>query len=56
MLNLAHFVFGAKEVDGAGIRLTESKVQPLAEHVEAITNFPKPMNITDMMSFWALVS
>ena len=56
ILNPQKVTIGAKEVDWAGIRVTENKVVPLAEHMDAIANFPKPMNLTDMRSYWALVS
>ena len=56
VLNPEKFAFGKDEVDWAGIRITEKGVSPLPEHVEAIRNFTVPGNITDMRSYWALVS
>ena len=55
ILNGDKFRFSKDTVDGAGIRLRENKVQPIPEHVKAIREFPKPMNITDMRTYWALV-
>ena len=55
VLNPEKFAFGKDEEDWAGIRITEKGVSPLLEHVEAIRNFPVPVNITDMLSYWALV-
>ena len=54
-LNPEKFTFARDEVDWAGIKVGQTSVKPLDEHVEAIRNFPKPVNITDMRSFYALV-
>ena len=56
ILNPDKFSFGCDEVNWAGVRLTKDKVLPLEEHVEAIRNFPTPVNVTDMRSYWALVN
>ena len=56
ILNPDKFSFGCDEVNWAGFRLTKDKVLPLEEHVEAIRNFPTPVNVTDMRSYWALVN
>ena len=56
ILNPEKFTFSKDEVDWAGIRITRDKVEPLAEHVEAIATFPSPENLTDMKSYWALIS
>ena len=54
-LNPEKFVFAQEEVNWAGIKIGKRSVEPLEEHVEAIRNFPKPVNITDMRSFFALI-
>ena len=56
VLNSDKFYFGEDTVDWAGIRLTKDKAQPLPEHIKAIREFPTPVNITDMRSYWALVN
>ena len=56
VLNSDKFSFGEDTVDWAGIRITKDKVQPLPEHIKAIREFPTPVNITDMRSYWALVN
>ena len=56
ILNPDKFNFAEDEVDWAGIRVTNEKCKPLDAHVDAIRNFPIPVNITDMRSFMALVN
>ena len=56
VLNSDKFSFGKDTVDWAGIRLTKDKAQPLPEHVKVIKEFPTPINLTDMRSYWALVN
>ena len=56
VLNSDKFSFGEDTVDWAGIRITKDKAQPLPEHVKAIREFPTPINLTDMRSYWALVN
>ena len=46
----------AKYLTLVGIRVTKDKCKPLDAHVDAIRNFPTPVNITDMRSFMALVN
>ena len=55
-MNPEKFHFAEDEVDWAGIRITKDKCRPLDSHVEAIRNFPVPVNVTDMRSFMALVN
>ena len=43
-------------MDWAGVRLTKDKAQPLPEHVMAIREFPRPNNITDLRSYYALLN
>ena len=56
ILNPDKFQFAEDSVDWAGVRLTADKVAPLPEHVQAIRDYPAPRNITDMRSYFALVS
>ena len=56
VLNSDKFTFGEDTVDWAGVRITRDKVQPLPEHIKAIREFPTPMNITDLRSYYALVN
>ena len=56
MLNSDKFSFGEDTVDWAGVRITKDKVKLLPEHIKAIREFPTPMNITDMRSYYALVN
>ena len=56
ILNPDKFQFAEDSVDWAGVRLTADKVEPLPEHVQAIRDYPAPRNITDMRSYFALVS
>ena len=54
-LNPEKFVFAQETVEWAGFRIGPTTVEPLPEHVEAILNYPTPINLTDMRSFFALV-
>ena len=54
--NPEKFVFGEKTVDWAGYRIGPETLQPLPKHTEAIRTFPKPLNLTDLRSFMALVN
>ena len=45
ILNPEKYNFGKDVVDWAGVRVTQDKIAPLPEHVEAIKNFPVPENI-----------
>ena len=55
ILNPDKFVFAQDTVDWAGFRVGPTTVEPLPEHVESIRDYPIPMNVTDMRSFFALV-
>ena len=54
--NPAKFRFAEDEVEWAGIKLTRDGAAPMDSHVQAIRDFPAPLNVTDMRSFWALVN
>ena len=43
-------------MDWAGIRITQDKAQPLPKDVKAIKEFPTPIDLTAMHSYWALVN
>ena len=43
-------------MDWAGIRLTNDMAQPIPKHVKAIMEFPTPINLTDMRSYWVPVN
>ena len=43
-------------MDWEGSRLTKDKAQPLREHEKVIREFPRPSNITDLQSYYALVN
>ena len=51
VLNSDKFSFGEDTGDWAGIRLTKDKAQALPEHVQAIKEFPTPINLTDKRSY-----
>ena len=56
ILNPDKFQFAADVVDWAGVRISADKVEPLPDHVQALRNFPAPKTLTDMRSYFALVS
>ena len=39
----------------AGFTIGPATVKPLHKHTEAVRTYPTPVNITDMMSFMALL-
>jgi hypothetical protein len=53
--NADKFEFAKETLEWAGIKMTPHGAEPLPEHVEAISNYPVPVNVTDMRSFFALV-
>ena len=55
-LNPKKFVFCRTTVEFAGFNITPTTVQPCARQLEAILNFPKPQNITDIRSWFGLVN
>ena len=46
-LNTDKFVFAKDEVEFVGFQITASSVRPSQKYLQAITDFPKPRNITD---------
>ena len=49
------FVFCQKELEFVGFWLGEDSIKPSPETLKAITEFPRPTNITDIRSFFGLV-
>ena len=56
VLNPDKFQFADKSVDFAGFRITEKDVEPLPKYLDSIRNFPTPINITDVRSWFGLVN
>lgn len=56
ILNPEKFVFSAPTVDFAGFPITMTDVQPCSRYLEAIHNFPRPRNVTDVRSWFGLVN
>ena len=56
VVNPKKFQFCQREVDFAGFRITEEKIQPLPKYVEAIRAFPTPTNTTDIRSWFGLIN
>ena len=48
--------FAQDKVSWAGVKLSVDKVAPLPDHEDAIKRFPMPTNITDLRSYFALVT
>ena len=56
LLNPDKFQFCQHEIDFAGFRVTDQEVKPLPKYLEAIKNFPRPTNISDIRSWFGLVN
>ena len=56
ILNPDKFVFCQHTVSFAGLDITPSHVRPNQNYLDAIRNFPKPQNITDMRSWFGLIN
>ena len=56
ILNPAKFKFGEDTVEFAGFEITNNSVRPCKKYLDAIQNFPKPSNITDVRSWFGLVN
>ena len=50
------FQFSSHEIDFAGFRVTDSEVKPLPKYLDAIRDFPRPTNISDIRSWFGLVN
>ena len=55
-LNPSKFQFAEDEVEFAGFRITSTNVQPSNKYLDAILNFPTPVDITGMRSWFGLVN
>ena len=55
-LNLSKLQFCQVEIEFAGFVVTEDHVKPLPRYLDAIRNFPRPSNITDIRSWFGLVT
>ena len=53
--NPAKFVFCRREVEFCGFRIRNDGVMPSEHTIEAIKNFPRPKNLTDIRSLFGLV-
>ena len=56
VLNPNKFQFAQKSVDFAGFRINSDTVEPLPKYLDAIREYPTPVNITDIRSFFGLVN
>ena len=56
ILNPTKFTFGADEVEFAGFEITNTNVRPCDKFLRAILDFPTPLNLTDIRSWFGLVN
>ena len=56
ILNPKDFQFCQREVKFAGFFITEEDVKPLPKYLDAIRNFPRPSNISEIRSWFGLVN
>ena len=56
MLNPEKFQFSQDTVEFAGFRISNTSVEPLPKYIDAIRNFSRPRNITDIRSWFGLVN
>ena len=56
VLNPDKFQFCRKEVDFAGFKISNNKVEPLPKYINAIRMFPTPKSSTDIKSWFGLVN
>ena len=56
VINPEKFQFSESTVDFAGFRISAEGVEPLPKYIDAIREFPKPENITDIRSWFGLVN
>ncbi len=54
--NVSKFVLAPDEVEFAGFEVTANSVRPCRQFLEAILDFPKPQNITDIRSWFGLLN
>ncbi|MEL6802396.1 MAG: reverse transcriptase domain-containing protein, partial [Bacteroidota bacterium] len=56
VLNPDKFQFAERCVDFAGFRISDETIKPLPRYTDAITQFPTPLNRTDVKSWFGLVN
>ena len=56
VLNKEKFQFSQRQVDFAGFRISEKRIEPLPRYLDAIRSFPTPKGITDIRSWFGLVN
>ena len=56
IFNPKKFQFGSKEVEFVGFIVDETSVRPSRKFMEAITNFPRPKDITGVRSYFGLIN
>ena len=56
VLNPDKFQFARRSVDFAGIRVSDSTIEPLPKYLDAIRDFPRPTSTTDIRSWFGLVN
>ena len=54
--NIQKFVLAADEVEFAGFEVTADSVSPCRKYLQAILDFPRPKNITDIRSWFGLLN
>ena len=55
-LNPKKFQFCQRDVEFAGFLITQDDVKPIPKYLDAIRNFPRPSNISDIRSWFGLVN
>ena len=55
-LNPEKFAFAEETVEFAGFEIGPDTVRPSSRYMQAISDFPKPRNITDVRSFFGLIN
>ena len=53
--NLTKFVFASDTVEFAGFQITSDNVTPCPRYLQAILDFPRPKDITDICSWFGLL-
>ena len=56
VLNKEKFQFAQREINFAGLRITETAVKPLEKFLVSIRDFPTPAKLTDVRSWFGLVN
>ena len=56
ILNPKKFQFCQSTVEFAGFQITETDVKPLPKYLDAIRDFPRPTNISEIRSWFGLVN